>query len=108
MVSTLLSLLIGLGVFLYGMHQLETHLQNLTSNNVKRYLGKATQNPLSSVAGGTFITAILQSSSMVSLLVLAFASAGMIPLFNAIGVILGANLGTTFTCLLYTSDAADE
>ena len=101
--STLLSLLIGLGVFLYGMHQLETHLQNLTSNNVKRYLGKATQNPLSSVASGTFITAILQSSSMVSLLVLAFASAGMIPLFNAIGVILGANLGTTFTGWIVTT-----
>jgi phosphate:Na+ symporter len=97
MASTLLSLAVGLGVFLYGMRQLQINLQRLGSVKIKRWLGRATNNPLSSVFSGTVVTAVLQSSSMVSLLVLAFASAGMIPLFNAVGVILGANLGTTFT-----------
>lgn len=87
----------GLGIFLYGMHLLENGLQTLGSDKIRYWLGKTTQNSLGSVATGTFITAILQSSSMVSLIVLAFASSGMIQLFNAVGVILGANLGTTFT-----------
>src|SRR5690606_29449906 len=64
---------------------------------IKQIIARMTQHPLQSVLTGTLITAILQSSSMVSLIVLAFASAGMIPLFNAVGVILGANLGTTVT-----------
>lgn len=92
-----ISLLVGLGIFLFGMQRLEQGLQTLGSDKVRYWLGKSTQHPLGSVATGTVITAILQSSSMVSLIVLAFASAGMIQLFNAVGVILGANLGTTFT-----------
>lgn len=92
-----MSLLIGLGIFLYGMHRLENGLQSLGSDRVRTWIGRSTRHPLGSVASGTVITAILQSSSMVSLIVLAFASAGMIQLYNAVGVILGANLGTTFT-----------
>ena len=95
--STIINLLLGLGIFLYGMHRLERALEALGSARVKKVLGKSTQSSLTSVFSGTIITAILQSSSMVSLIVLAFASAGIIPLFNAVGVILGANLGTTFT-----------
>lgn len=95
--STVINLLLGLGIFLYGMQTLEQALESLGSGRVKQWLGRATDRPLASVASGTVITAILQSSSMVSLIVLAFASAGVIPLFNAVGVILGANLGTTFT-----------
>ncbi len=92
-----INLALGLGIFLFGMRQLEQSLEALSSDHVKQILGYSTGHPLGSVASGTLITAILQSSSMVSLIVLAFASAGMIPLFNAVGVILGANLGTTFT-----------
>ncbi len=95
--DVLLNLGLGLGIFLFGMRQLEDSLASLGSQRIKRFLARSTRRPLGSVASGTFITAILQSSSMVSLIVLAFASAGMIPLFNAVGVILGANLGTTFT-----------
>lgn len=95
--EVLLNLGLGLGIFLYGMRQLEDGLASLGSQGIKRFLARSTRHPLGSVASGTLITAILQSSSMVSLIVLAFASAGMIPLFNAVGVILGANLGTTFT-----------
>ena len=90
-------LIIGLGIFLFGMTRLEAGIDALSGQWVKGWLKKATRRPVTSILSGTALTAILQSSSMVSLLVLAFASAGLIPLFNAIGVILGANLGTTFT-----------
>lgn len=97
MIEILFSLTIGLGIFLYGMHMLEKTLAELGNVRIKHWLGRATRHPASSVVSGTVITAVLQSSSMVSLIVLAFVSAGLIPLFNAVGVILGANLGTTFT-----------
>ena len=93
----LFDLIIGLGIFLFGMLQLETGLESLGSRWMKRGLASSTSGPIRSVFAGTVITAVMQSSSMVGLIVLAFASAGMIPLFNAIGVMLGANLGTTFT-----------
>ncbi len=91
------NLLIGLGIFLFGMVQLERSIESLSSNWIKQWLAKSTHHPISSIFAGTTVTAFVQSSSMVSLIVLAFASASMIPLYNAIGVLLGANLGTTFT-----------
>ena len=90
-------LLIGLGIFLFGMTVLESSIETLGSGWIKRWLARTTRNPLCSVATGTVITAVVQSSSMVGLVILAFASTGIIPLYNAIGVLLGANLGTTFT-----------
>lgn len=90
-------MLIGLGIFLYGMSRLENGIQSLSAVRLKQWLANSTGKPFSSAVSGAAVTAILQSSSMVSLLVLAFASAGIIPLYNAIGVLLGANLGTTFT-----------
>ena len=97
MVSIFWQLIIGLGIFLYGMSQLERAINSLGNTAIKNWLLNSTQSRVSSVASGVVYTSILQSSSMVSLLVLAFASAGLLPLFNAIGVLLGANLGTTFT-----------
>lgn len=88
---------IGLGVFLYGMFHLEKGIQSLSDASLKRWLSHSTGSPVSSAFSGAVFTAVLQSSSMVSLLILAFASAGIIPLYNAIGVLVGANLGTTFT-----------
>ncbi|MFT6310453.1 MAG: phosphate:Na+ symporter [Porticoccus sp.] len=93
----IINLLIGLGIFLFGMMQLERSIETLSGRWVKVWLERSTNNSFSSIFAGTTITAIVQSSSMVSLVVLAFASAGIMPLFNAIGVLLGANLGTTFT-----------
>jgi len=93
----IVDLLIGLSIFLFGMMQLEHSVESLSSRWMKQWLGNTTGHRVSSVFAGTTITALVQSSSMVSLIVLAFASAGIMPLFNAIGVLLGANLGTTFT-----------
>jgi len=91
------SLLFGLGIFLFGMSRLEAGLHDFSGARLKRWLMRFTGTPLSSAGFGVGVTALLQSSSMVSLLVLAFASAGLMPLYNGIGVILGANVGTTAT-----------
>ncbi|BFM17773.1 hypothetical protein R50073_39560 [Maricurvus nonylphenolicus] len=96
-------LLIGLGIFLLGMHLLEGGIRQLSSKRLKQWLAFSTASPVRSAGFGTLITAILQSSSMVSLLVLAFTSAGIMPLYNAIGILLGANVGTTATGWVVTA-----
>ncbi len=99
----IIDVLIGLGIFLFGMTTLERSIELLGSGWIKQQLARTTQHPVSSVFTGTAITALVQSSSMVGLVILAFASAGIIPLYNAIGVLLGANLGTTFTGWVVTT-----
>ncbi len=91
------SFISGLGLFLYGMQQLEDALKVLSSESFKSFLRKSTANPLTSLIGGTITTMVVQSSSMVGLMMMAFVGAGVMPLSNAVGVVLGANLGTTFT-----------
>jgi phosphate:Na+ symporter len=90
-------LLAGLGLFLFGMFMLEEALKALARRSFKKFLRKHTGNRIKAVLSGAMVTAVLQSSSMVSLLVMSFAGAGIIGLSNGIGIILGANLGTTFT-----------
>lgn len=89
--------LAGLGLFLFGMLMMEEALKALTGRSFKKFLRKHTNNSIKAVLSGALITAILQSSSMVSLLVMSFAGAGIIGLKNGIGIIMGANLGTTMT-----------
>jgi len=89
--------LAGLGIFLMGLFFLEEALKNLAGSSFKKFLRKHTQNPLKAILSGTLVTALLQSSSVVSLIVLAFVGAGVMTLRNALGVIIGSNLGTTFT-----------
>lgn len=90
-------LIAGLSLFLFGMKQLESALKQMSGKKFKYYISHSTKHPISSVITGIISTTILQSSSLVGLIVLAFVGAGVIPLVNAIGVVLGANLGTTFT-----------
>ncbi len=87
----------GIGLFLWGMHQLETAIKELGGKSFRHLLQRFTDAAWKGILVGTLITAILQSSSLVTLMVLAFLGAGVINLKNAIGVILGANLGTTVT-----------
>lgn len=89
--------LAGLGIFLFGMHYLEESIKNLAGATFKRFLRDQTNTPVKAILSGTVATAILQSSSVVTLMVLAFVGAGVIKLQNALGIIIGANLGTTFT-----------
>lgn len=87
----------GLGVFLLGINQMESGLKNLAGKSFRTFLRKHTQNPLKAIFVGVLVTSVLQSSSVVSLMVLAFVGAGIIPLRNAIAIIFGTNLGTTIT-----------
>ncbi len=89
--------LAGLGIFLFGMSQLEEALRKIAGRSFKRFLRKNTNTRVKSILSGTIATMVLQSSSVVSLMTIAFVGAQLIPLENAIGVIMGANLGTTFT-----------
>ena len=87
----------GLAVFLFAMRNLEQGIRTASGQRLKNWIAHRTNTPLSSAGSGVVVTAILQSSSMVSLIALAFVSAGIIPLYNGIGVVLGANVGTTVT-----------
>jgi phosphate:Na+ symporter len=83
--------LAGIGIFLWGMHQLEGAIKELGGKSFRNLLQRFTDSALKGILIGTLITAILQSSSLVTLMVLAFLGAGVLNLKNAIGVILGAN-----------------
>ena len=88
--------LAGVAIFLLGIKFLEKSLQQLAGRRFKLFLKRQTQNKIKAISGGAIVTAVLQSSSLVSLMVLAFVGAGIITMQNALAVILGANLGTTF------------
>lgn len=87
----------GVGLFLFAMAELEKTLKKIASRTLRLSLRNYTSNPLNAVVVGTVSTAVLQSSSLVGLLVLAFVGASIMSLQNALGVIFGANLGTTVT-----------
>ena len=95
MLVSAVTLAAGVGLFLFGMHLLEVSLKNISGRNFKLFLQRITKNSVGAAAGGAIVTAVLQSSSMVSLMVLAFVGAGVFTMKNALAIILGANLGTT-------------
>ena len=87
----------GVGLFVFGMNLLEGSIKDLSGREFKIFLQRITKNRISAASGGVVVSAILQSSSLVSLMVLAFVGAGVFTLKNALAMILGANLGTTVT-----------
>lgn len=87
----------GLGMFLFGMRHLEESLKGLAGKSFRKLLQRFTNRSWRGIITGASVTAILQSSTMVTLLALAFLGGGLIGLKNAVGIVLGANLGTTFT-----------
>lgn len=92
----------SLGLFFLGMLQLELGLKNIGGRSMRAFLKKNTQGKVRSILSGAFVTAILQSSSLVSLIVLTFIGSGLIALESGIGIIIGANLGTTLSGWLFT------
>jgi phosphate:Na+ symporter len=90
-------LIAGLGIFLIGMFMLEDAIKILSGKAFRRMIRLYTNGPFRAIGSGTLVTAILQSSSAVSLMVLAFVGAGVMSMQNAIGVIMGSNIGTTLT-----------
>ncbi len=87
----------GLGIFLFGMHMMEESIRILSGAAFKSIIRKSTGTRLKAIFSGMFSTAILQSSSAVSLMVLAFVGAGIMNLVQAISVMMGAKIGTTAT-----------
>lgn len=87
----------GLGMFLYGMNVMADGLQKSAGNKMKKLLGILTANRLLAVLVGAGITAIIQSSSATTVMVVGFVNAGLMNLAQAVGVIMGANIGTTIT-----------
>ena len=87
----------GLGMFLYGMHVMAEGTQKSVGSKMKNFLGMLTSNRLKAVLVGTLITGIIQSSGATTVMVVGFVSAGLMTLSQAVGVIMGANIGTTVT-----------
>ncbi|MGR6087764.1 MAG: Na/Pi cotransporter family protein [Arcticibacter sp.] len=96
-------LLAGIGAFLFGMQLMERRLRSLAGREFKLLVRRSSGTVWRSLFSGAIVTAALQSSSMVSLLVMSLAGAGVIGLKSGIGLLLGANIGTTFTGWLVSS-----
>ena len=87
----------GLALFLYGMRRMTEALKTVAGDRMKNLLARLTQNRFAAALAGTAVTAVIQSSSVTTVLVVGFISAGLLSLSQSIGVILGANVGTTIT-----------
>ena len=90
----------GLALFLYGMHLMGEGLEKLSGGKLERILEKLTKNRLMAVLLGAGVTAIIQSSSATTVMVVGFVNSGIMKLNQAIGIIMGANIGTTMTAWL--------
>ena len=87
----------GLALFLFGMEQMSDSLKSALGDQMKVLLAKLTRNRFTGAFTGAFVTAIIQSSSVTTVLVVGFVSAGMMTMSQSVGVIMGANVGTTIT-----------
>ena len=102
-----IGLLGGLGLFIYGMKQMSEGLQKTAGKRLRHFLAAMTSKPIMGVGVGTVITAIIQSSSATTVMVVGFVNAGLMTLFQSIGVIMGANIGTTVTAQLIAFKLGD-
>ena len=96
-VELLLGLLGGLALFLYGMQMMGDGLKKASGGKLEMILEKLTSNKLMAVLLGAGVTAIIQSSSATTVMVVGFVNSGIMSLSRAVGVIMGANVGTTVT-----------
>ena len=96
----IITLLGGLGLFLYGMKLMGDGLENAAGDSLKKILEKVTSSPIRSVLIGAIVTSIIQSSSATTVMVVGFVNAGLMNLTQALGIIMGANIGTTITAQL--------
>lgn len=95
--TIVMSLLGGLAIFLYGMEKMSEALKSIAGERMRDILGRLTRNRLMGALTGAFVTAVIQSSSVTTVLVVGFITAGLMSLAQSVGVIMGANIGTTIT-----------
>ena len=103
-ITDILSLLGGLALFLYGMQMMSNGLEAAAGNKMKKILEKLTANRFLGIAVGAGITAVIQSSSATTVMVVGFVNSGMMRLEQAVWIIMGANIGTTITGQLIALD----
>lgn len=103
-ITNLLAFFVGIGLFLYGITAMGEGLEYAAGSKMKKILGALTKNRLLAVLVGTLVTAIIQSSSATTVMVVGFVNAGLMNLAQAVGVIMGANIGTTVTSVLIAMD----
>lgn len=96
----IIKLMGGLGLFIYGMKIMGDGLENAAGEGLKKILEKVTKNPFIAVVVGAVVTAVIQSSSATTVMVVGFVNAGLMNLAQAAGIIMGANIGTTITAQL--------
>ena len=102
--TNILGLLGGLALFLYGMQMMSSGLESAAGNKMKEILERLTSNRFLGVIVGAAITAVIQSSSATTVMVVGFVNAGMMTLNQAVWIIMGANIGTTITGQLIALD----
>lgn len=105
--SYVLALLAGVGVFIAGMNMLGDGLEKSAGSGMKRLLGKISNNRFAGVGIGAAVTAIIQSSSATSVMTIGFVNAGVMTLFQAASIIMGANIGTTITGIIVSLSSLD-
>lgn len=96
-ISNLFTFIGGLGLFLYGMHEMAAGIQKTAGKKMQELLGILTNNRLVAVLVGTAITAIIQSSAATTVMAIGFVNAGIMTLGQAVGIVMGANIGTCIT-----------
>lgn len=106
-VYDVLNLLGGIALFLFGMHTLSAGLEKLAGGKLEHWLEKATSRPIKGVVLGAIITAVIQSSAATTVMIIGFVNSGLMKLSQAIGVIMGANIGTTATSWLLSLQSID-
>lgn len=105
-ISNIISLLGGLGLFLFGMKYMSDGLNQVAGNKMKNLLEKLTRNRFKGFLLGVLVTAVIQSSSATTVMLMGFLNAGIMDLAQATGVIIGANIGTTITAVLIAIDVS--
>ena len=96
-IFNVLSMIGGLALFLYGMHLMGEGLSKAPGGKLESILEKLTSNPVKAVLFGAGVTAVIQSSSATTVMVVGFVNSGIMRLSQAVGIIMGANIGTTAT-----------
>ena len=94
---SILTLIGGLALFLYGMNAMGDGLAKVSGGKLEKILENLTSNPIKAVLLGAGVTAVIQSSSATTVMVVGFVNSGIMKLSQAVGVIMGANIGTTIT-----------
>jgi phosphate:Na+ symporter len=109
-ITTILTLLSGVALFLYGMSQMGDGLKRVAGNKLELILYRLTSSPIKGILLGAVVTAVIQSSSATTVMVVGFVNSGMMKVAQAIGIIMGANIGTSITgwilCLSYVDGSS--